>query len=355
MPYHTGHRLSAGQSYTARAVYPEKSRQYNMYERESALKEWLKQSISPHNYLLSPLSGDASFRRYFRIQYNGLTQVVMDAPPGKEDLKPFIHVAKVLAEAQMLVPEIKAIDLQQGFLLLSDLGDRLLLSELCADTVNHYYNEAINTLIRMQHCSITDPELPAFDKNFMIKEMSLCPEWFLKAYLAIELKQEEEELLQKTMNWIAATVAQQPLVFIHRDYHSRNLMLRGTLPKIDLGVIDFQDAMVGPLTYDLVSLLKDCYISWPREQVINWALSFYKRHSLAQQYSESEFIRAFDLCGLQRHLKVLGIFCRLHLRDGKDGYLKDLPRTLNYVLECSEIYEELHPLFHFLQNRVYLP
>jgi hypothetical protein len=323
-----------------------------MHERENALKEWLKHIISPNDFILTPLTGDASFRRYFRIQYNGLTQIVMDAPPEKEDLNPFIHITEVLTRAQVLTPQIIAINRAEGFLLLSDLGDTLLLKELGADTADNYYKKAIDTLMLMQQCPVNDPQIPSFDKAFMLKEMSLCLEWFLKSYLSLELSEKEQFLIQTTLNWIADEVTKQPTVFIHRDYHSRNIML--TKPS-SLAVIDFQDAMYGPITYDLVSLLKDCYISWPREDVLNWVHYFYEHNEAAHCSEKEAFVRAFDLCGLQRHLKVLGVFCRLHLRDGKAGYLADLPLTLKYVLDCAETYEELHPFLHFLQNRVYLP
>ncbi len=326
-----------------------------MHERENALKEWLTDTIKIKDFVLSPLTGDASFRRYYRLYSNGITQIIMDAPPEKEDIKPFIHIAKTLTKAKVLAPEIYAINLEQGFLLLSDFGDELLLNRLHENTVNDYYHHAINTLFKIQRCPIEDPQLPPFDKAFMLKEMGLCPEWFFNAYLSLDLQKEEQLLVQRTMEWVADEVSKQPLTFIHRDYHSRNLMLINKREGNDLGVIDFQDAMCGPLTYDLVSLLKDCYISWPREQVLQWVAFFHSQSETAQSYSLPEFIRAFDLCGLQRHLKVLGIFCRLYLRDNKPGYLANLPLTLQYVLECSEIYEELHPFFHFLQNRVYLP
>ena len=328
---------------------------YTMHERENALKEWLMQVLELQDFVLTPLAGDASFRRYFRVEYNGLTQVIMDAPPGKEDLHPFMHVAQTLEQAGVCTPQILASNTQQGFLLLSDLGDQLLLNVLNPETVHHYYQQAIHTLFKIQRCAIDDPRLAPFDYQFMIKEMNLCPEWFLKAYLSLELSETETALLERSIDWIASEVAQQPLTFIHRDYHSRNLMLVPDASKLELGVIDFQDAMIGPCTYDLVSLLKDCYISWPRTQVLEWVALFYQQSGLNNHYTLAEFIRAFDLCGIQRHLKVLGVFSRLHLRDNKPGYLKDLPLTLNYVLECTEIYPELHPLLHFLQTRVYLP
>jgi len=326
-----------------------------MHERENALKEWVTSVIKQKDSNLLALTGDASFRRYFRLQYNGLTQIVMDAPPGKEDLGPFIHIASVLKKAKILAPEILAQNIDQGFLILSDFGDQLLLDKLHNNSVDAFYKEAMNTLLQMQKCPISDPKLPAFDTTFMLKEMNVCSEWFFNAYLTLELSLDEQFLVQNAMEWIAKELSLQPTVFIHRDYHSRNLMLVDTESHPVLGVIDFQDAMSGPITYDLVSLLKDCYIAWPRAKVLEWVEYFYNNNSQAQYCSLPEFIRAFDLCGIQRHLKVLGVFSRLYLRDNKKGYLKDLPLTLKYVLECSEIYEELHPLHSFMQKRVYLP
>ncbi|MFI4919057.1 MAG: aminoglycoside phosphotransferase family protein [Legionellales bacterium] len=323
-----------------------------MCKRESALKEWLAGIIKQEDFILTPLFGDASFRRYFRIEYNGLTQIVMDAPPEKENLASFIHMARKLAAAQVLTPEIIAQEPQQGFLLLSDFGDHLLLGSLNPETANNYYSQAMQSIFKMQTCSTNDPMLPSFSTAFMLQEMNLCTEWFFKAYLALELQEKEQLLINKTMAWIATEVAHQPQVFIHRDFHSRNLML---VDKQSLGVIDFQDAMCGPVTYDLVSLLKDCYIAWPRAKLLEWLGYFHTHNQAVAHYSLAELVRAFDLCGVQRHLKVLGVFCRLQLRDNKPGYLKDLPLTLNYVLECTESYNELRPLHDFLQDRVKLP
>jgi aminoglycoside/choline kinase family phosphotransferase len=332
-----------------------KDREYSMLERENALKEWLNQIIPQKNLTITPLTGDASFRRYYRLQYNGISRIVMDAPPGKEDLQPFIDVAQLLTQFQVLTPEIMAKDITQGFLLLSDFGDQLLLDTLRADTADNYYKEAIDTLFKMQQCPANDPILPPFNKQFMLSEMQLCNEWFLSAYLSLQLSDKESLMIKDTMDWIATEVAQQPLTFIHRDYHSRNLMWVTQPGQMQLGVIDFQDAMCGPFTYDLVSLLKDCYISWPRERVLAWVNYFYTNMPQHHGYSQTDFIRAFDLCGLQRHLKVLGIFSRLHLRDGKRAYLDNLPLTLKYVLECTETYKELHPLYDMMQKRITLP
>ena len=324
-----------------------------MHERENALKEWLNAITQTHQVEIKPLAGDASFRRYYRVRYNGLSQIVMDAPPAKEDVAPFIHICHLLSQAGIHVPEIKASNLQQGFLLLSDLGDALLLDSLTVNTADRYYQQAMDILLSIQQCSTKEEQLPLFDKQFMLQEMNLFTEWFLTAYLKLQLTPSEATVLTQTMDWIAMTIAEQPQVFIHRDYHSRNLMITDDQ---QLGVIDFQDAMQGPITYDLASLLKDCYISWPRKAVLAWVTYFYNHNATANNhYCLDDFIRAFDLCGIQRHLKVLGIFCRLHLRDGKERYLADLPLILRYALECTESYEELQPLFNFLQKRVELP
>lgn len=323
-----------------------------MVERQNALKEWLSTLIKHDDFTLFPLAADASFRQYFRLHYDGLTQVVMDAPPDKEDLTPFIQVAGLFDETGIHVPKLLAINQPLGFLLLSDLGDRLLLNELSPKNVDDYYKQAMSILFTLQNASVKNANLPLFDSAFMLKEMELCSKWFFESYLHLALTPQEKNIVEKTFQFIATEVASQPQVIIHRDYHSRNLML---MDDNLMGVIDFQDAMQGPITYDLVSLLKDCYVAWPREKVLEWVTFFHSNSPKACQYSVAEFIRAFDLCGLQRHIKVLGIFSRLNIRDNKPRYLKDLPLTLNYVLETTERYEELHPFFNVLQKRVQLP
>lgn len=322
-----------------------------MHERENALKEWLLSLTKNKDYTLNPLAGDASFRNYFRLEYSGLSQIVMDAPPEKENIQAFVNIAKTFRQAGIVTPEILAENKAHGFLLLSDLGNILLLDKLNLDTMDGYYAEAIHTLFKIQACPLNETT-PLFDHNFMLSEMNLCSEWFFKTYLSLKLKQEEQDIIENTFKHLANTIGQQAQVFIHRDYHSRNLML---VNDNVLGVIDFQDAMVGPFTYDLVSLLKDCYISWPRAKVLDWVRYFFSNSALCQSYSLPQFIRAFDFCGLQRHLKVVGIFSRLAFRDNKPGYLKHLPLTLNYILECTLMYEELHPFYQFLKNRVHLP
>lgn len=328
-----------------------------MQNRQNALNKWLEQTLSPTPFSVNPLAGDASFRRYFRLNCNGITQVIMDAPPDKETMQPFFAVGELLAELGIRVPTIHAYDKTQGFAILDDFGDELLLNHLSPQTVNKLYQRAIELIILMQDCSAEQmKQLPHFNKQFMLQELNIFREWFLHSYLKIELTANEDELLSTTFSWLTDTLSQQPQVFIHRDYHSRNIMLLNESSKeLLLGVIDFQDAMQGPYTYDLVSLLKDCYIQWPREQVIEWLSFFHQLSPLAQQKPLSDFIRAFDLCGLQRHLKVLGVFSRLYLRDNKPNYLLDLPLTLNYVMACLESYPELEPFYQFMMNRIRLP
>ncbi|MBA2650315.1 MAG: phosphotransferase [Legionella sp.] len=321
-----------------------------MHERENALKDWLLTLTNNKKFKLYPLPGDASFRSYKRLEYEGVSQIVMDAPPDKETMEPFVTIANILRQAGIITPEIYAQNIPQGFLLLSDLGDTLLLEKLNAKTADFYYKEAINILLKLQNCPIQN--IPTFDISFMLSEMNICSEWFFKQYLCLHLDEYEQHFISQTFQQLASNIAEQPQVFIHRDYHSRNLMLKD---EASLGVIDFQDAMGGPFAYDLVSLLKDCYIGWPREKVLSLVRYFFTNSHYCKHYDLAEFIRAFDMCGLQRHIKILGVFSRLYLRDDKPGYLKHLPLTLKYVLECTKTYEELHAFHDFLKMRVQLP
>ena len=316
-----------------------------MQTRQNALNDWLKTILRDTPFTIAPLAGDASFRRYFRLHTDGSTRVIMDAPPGKETLAPFVNIAEVLSTKGVHTPTIYAVDYTQGFALLEDLGDQLLLGALTENNADELYQLAMNTLTQIQLTPVTNPLLPSFDKAFMLAEINLFREWFLGAYLNLTLSADEALLLNNTFDWLTTQIVNQPQVFIHRDYHSRNLIVTENT----LGVIDFQDAMQGPHTYDLVSLLKDCYIQWPREKITQWLACFYDGENIA------DFTRAFDLCCLQRHLKVLGVFCRLNFRDNKPAYLRDLPLTFNYVMACLESYEELQPFYHFMQQKIQQP
>ncbi|STX27729.1 putative phosphotransferase [Legionella beliardensis] len=327
-----------------------------MHSRQSTLTTWLKQAFDFSEFSLNLLTGDASFRRYYRLHCKGKSYIVMDAPPQKETLKPFIEIADFFRAHGLLTPKIYAVNELEGFVLLDDFGDQLLLQQLTPLSADELYTSAIKTLLVLQQCPITGSyQFPLFDSAFIQSELNLFIEWFLTAYLKLTLTRDEKKLLDTTFAWLIAEINKQPQVVIHRDYHSRNIMLPGAEFNHQLAVIDFQDAMRGPFTYDLVSLLKDCYIQWPREQIMRWLTLFYEQSPLTKQENFPSFLRAFDLCGLQRHLKVLGIFCRLYLRDNKPNYLQHLPLTLHYVISCLETYDELKPFYHFIQQRIQLP
>jgi aminoglycoside/choline kinase family phosphotransferase len=325
-----------------------------MQNRQNALNNWLSQHLQNKAYTLAPLAGDASFRRYFRLHQGTNSFVVMDAPPEKESIAAFLHIASQLAAHGVHSPAIHAVDEQQGFIVLEDLGDQLLLQALAQYPAETLYTAAIQSLLRLQTCPLP---AQAFNKAFMLQEIALFQQWFLEAYLGFYPSQQEQTMLQEHWHRLCDEISNQAQVFIHRDYHSRNLMVLEP-PTVEekrdvtIAVIDFQDAMRGPLTYDLVSLLKDCYIQWPREQILHWLKLYYDQMPLAQAYSLEQFIKAFDFCGLQRHLKVLGIFCRLHLRDQKSSYLRDLPLTFHYVRACLETYPELAVLERWIRERI---
>lgn len=323
-----------------------------MHTRQNALQKWLNSVTTHANHKLLPLANDASFRRYFRLETPEATYIVMDAPPDKLSLQPFIQIAERLSQRGFRPPHIYAADAQLGFMLLEDFGDQIFQKALSAQNTEALYQQAIFTLANLQQCP-TDG-LIKFDQALMRQELSQFDEWFARRYLGLDLSQHECDLLQQTFGWISQTVAQQPQVFVHRDYHSRNIMVLSEpsdpLPK--LGIIDFQDAVCGPWTYDLVSLLKDCYLEWPREQVIAWANYFYTTQSISHAGHFQTFMRDLDLCGLQRHLRVLGTFCRLCLRDDKPHYLQHLPLTFRYVMASLPQFDELAPFYAWMQQRV---
>lgn len=321
-----------------------------MQERENALHNWLKSIVKSPDYKLIPLHGDASFRRYYRLYDGECQRIVMDSPPAKENLAAFIEVGQRLRTQGLHTPYIYALDLERGFALLEDLGEHLLLDTLALDNVDRWYASALDKIIILQKCPSAG--LPVFSKQHMLEEMALFPQWFLQNYLKLSLSLAEQTIINNALDWLAEQVDAQEKVLIHRDFHSRNLMV---LDNNELGIIDFQDAMYGPYTYDLVSLIKDCYIQWPREKILQWIKTFHSSSPLAADISQAQLIIHVDLTGLQRHLKVLGIFARLFLRDNKSGYLKDLPLTLHYVMAGLEGFSELQPLYRFMQQRVQLP
>lgn len=316
-----------------------------MTEREHRMQDWLARVLPGTLERIAPASSDASFRRYFRVWRGGQTWIVMDAPPDKEDCRPFIAIAQALRDLGLNAPEVLAEDLGQGWLLLSDLGTRQYLAELNAKSVARLYDDALAALARLQVGGDPDSSLlPPYDAALLQREMELFREWFLGRLLGLTLTTAEHQTLDQAFAVLTAQALAQPRVWVHRDYHSRNLMV--TDPA-NPGVLDFQDAVVGAVTYDLVSLLRDCYIAWPRAQVETWALDYRQRLralGLSGLDDTEQFLRWFDLMGVQRHLKATGIFARLYLRDGKPGYLPDIPRTLGYVLEVATRYPELAEL-----------
>lgn len=317
-------------------------------KRIELMHDWLHQQLPDGGWSVEPASADASFRRYFRVSGHEGTHIVMDAPPEHEDCKPFIHVARLFGEAGAHVPRVLAQDLDQGFLLLSDLGHTTYLQILDESNADALYRDAIDALISIQLASRPD-SLPPYDEALLLREMRLLPEWYLDKHLQAGLNDSQRELLERTFALIALNNLSQPRVYVHRDYHSRNLMASAPNP----GVLDFQDAVYGPITYDLASLFRDAYITWEEERVLDWCIRYWekaKKAGLPVNADFYEFYRDFEWMGVQRHIKVLGIFARLHHRDGKDGYLKDMPLVMSYLRKACERYGTLTPLLKLLDE-----
>ena len=312
--------------------------------RLEQLNHWLSSELDIQNYIIEPASTDASFRRYFRITKNNDTWIAMDAPPDKENCQPFVHIATMIEAAEVQAPHIFHWNKAQGFMLLSDLGSEPYLNALTDDSAENLYTDAMDALVKMQDLK---NNIPDYDQSLLQLEMSLFEEWYLQQHFDIHLNTEQKQTLQSVINLLTDNALQQPQVFVHRDYHSRNLMIT---EQSNPGVIDFQDAVNGAITYDPVSLLKDCYIAWPRQRIIKWLNYFRINSPLSNSIDEQTFIRWFDLMGLQRHLKVLGIFCRLNYRDNKSNYLNDLPLTLAYVIDVCQRYDELRPLTDLMHS-----
>lgn len=322
--------------------------------RLAALTQWVVDTLGFAGSRIEPASADASFRRYFRVTRGADTHIVMDAPPDKENLAPFVSVARTLAGIGLNVPIVLAREEAQGFLLLSDLGSRQYLDELRADReVDRLYADALAALVTMQTaCDDAARRLPRYDRALLLREMELFPQWFLGRHLEVALGDGERAMLDRLFDALVSAASAQPAAFVHRDYHSRNLLL---CAEENPGILDFQDAVYGPVTYDAVSLLKDCYIAWPQERVRVWVRDYRERLAAAGFAIEgdaAEFLRWFDLMGLQRHIKVLGIFARLFYRDGKAGYLNDLPRVLDYVRAAAAAYPESAEFADFVAARI---
>ena len=318
-------------------------------DRTSQLKNWLNQVLAGKNFTLTTASADASFRRYFRVHLDGETLIAMDAPPPQEDCAPFVKVAKLFMDAGLNVPKVIAQDLALGFLLLSDLGDDTYLSKLEASNALQLYGDATSALIKLQLANKPDV-LPPYDEALLTREMNLFPDWYIAKHLGIALEAKQDEVLRAAFQVLNQNILSQGQVYVHRDYHSRNLMIT---KENNPGVLDFQDAVYGAITYDLVSLLKDAYIRWEEEQIIDWAVRYWqpaKKAGLPVPADFSQFYRDFEWMGAQRHIKVLGIFARLYHRDGKDGYLKDMPLVMEYLRKVCGRYIELRPLLKLLNE-----
>ncbi|MFQ5935672.1 MAG: aminoglycoside phosphotransferase family protein [Acidiferrobacterales bacterium] len=321
-----------------------------MDQRLQILRSWLDTVVNAPSYQLHAASSDASFRRYFRVCTAEHSYIAMDAPPDKYDSGIYIRVAEYLLSVGLNVPRLVHSDLHHGFLLLTDLGDQLYLTQLNDGTVERLYGDAMRALRVLQTAKPLIPGLRAYDQDLLLTEMKLFGEWYLEHHLRIHLTPKQRRILDRTFHTLAQRASEQPTVLVHRDYHSRNLIVT---PKNNPGIVDFQDAVRGPVTYDLVSLLCDCYISWPRQEVERWVAGYHaaaKRSGIPICEAAGEFLAWFDWMGVQRHLKAVGIFARLRHRDDKPNYIADIPRTLDYVLEVSERYAELRPLRELLRE-----
>jgi len=322
--------------------------------RLAHLTQWVLEDLGFAGSVIAPASVDASFRRYFRVTRGADSYIVMDAPPDKEDSAPFLKVARILGGMNLNVPIVLARDMERGFLLLSDLGSRQYLDELPGPrAADRLYADALAALRTMQTAdAAVSGDLPRYDRALLMREMELMPEWFLRHHLKVTIDAQERSMLDELFASLVRAAASQPAAFVHRDYHSRNLLVTA---QDNPGILDFQDAVWGPVTYDLASLLKDCYIAWPPARVRAWVLE-YREKLLEAGFTlpkdAAEFMRWFDLIGLQRHIKVLGIFARLFYRDGKSQYLKDLPRVLDYARDTASSYADTAPFAAFIAKRI---
>ncbi len=320
-----------------------------MSERYESLKLWLRDVLDTSDFELKSASADASFRSYHRLFLQDKTFIVMDAPPPQEDCEPFVRITKILLASGIHVPAIHHMNLEQGFLLLDDFGNDLYLDKLDTSTINKLYSDAIVALVQMQTVAEVKG-LPDYDESLLRREMLLFTEWLLDKHLQVQLDDDQNKSIETVFNLLVENALQQPQSFVHRDFHSRNLMVTETK---NPGVIDYQDAVHGAISYDLVSLLKDCYIKWSKAEINSW-LDFYfiQLTEKGTEVDRQQFQRWFDLMGVQRHLKASGIFARLSHRDAKHNYLKDIPRTLSYIVDLKNDYKELQPLCLLIEESV---
>ncbi len=315
--------------------------------RTMTLLDWLENDCLFDVTKCEPASNDASFRRYFRVTIEDKTFIAMDAPPDKEDIVPFMQIATLFKEANINTPKLLRHNLEDGFILLEDFGSRWLLDELNDENATLLYNRALQNLLPLAtNENLLNADLPRYDETLLRREMALFEEWFVEQLLDVELPPNEWEKVQQIL---IQSALEQPVVCVHRDYHSRNLMV---LSNGELGILDFQDAVLGALTYDIVSLLRDCYIDWSAEKIDSWLQNYFQQLQAADvlDCDFTQFKRWFDLMGMQRHLKVCGIFSRLHLRDDKSAYLESIPRTFNYLIQVCSAYPELQEFKTILEN-----
>jgi aminoglycoside/choline kinase family phosphotransferase len=323
-----------------------------MTDRSAARLAWARSVLDDATLTLESASSDASFRSYWRTHHQGSSWIVMDSPPDREDPRPWLAIGERLAAAGLHVPAVRAQDLQQGFLLIEDLGHRLYLSALNERNADALYGDAMDALLRMQ-TRMDYRDLPPFDREVLLRGLEVMPEWFLTRHLGHTPSSEEREVLQAAFELIVSNALEQPRCFVHRDYHSRNLLV---VERNNPGVIDFQGALAGPVTYDLASLLRDAYIVWPRERIEAWVESYRQRllgaGVIDAGVDAARFLRWFDLTGLHRHVRVLGQFYRLWYRDGKPGYLADVPTVYRYVSTVARSYPELADFAALLERHV---
>ena len=319
-------------------------------QREQLIQTWLQAVLQSDQFEVSFLAGDASFRRYARIKLNNKSYMLMDAPPEKEDCAPFVSIDEFFDQHGVRVPHIVAKDLGLGFLLLEDFGDVVLSTLLNDETVDQYYAQSFKQLIELQQVDGRD-HLPAYSYEKLMSEMRLLTDWMLPS-LNIQATEQQLETIEQAFDFLTMEALNQPQVIVHRDFHSRNLMQIEN--ETALGVIDFQDAVIGADTYDLISITRDAYVQWNADLVYQWFEVFYDLlpNAAKENRSYEQFKRDADLMAIQRHIKILGIFVRLFERDGKTGYLKDLPRVMWYLLEESQGYEELNDFMQFIREIV---
>jgi aminoglycoside/choline kinase family phosphotransferase len=316
--------------------------------RLHALDAWLHVVLPGVEFALEVASADASFRRYFRVVSGSRTWIAMDAPPDRENCRPFVRIAAMLRAAGVNAPEVFAQDHEQGFLLLTDLGPHTYLQVIDSGNADRLFADATAALVRWQLASRAG-ELPEYDEALLKREMDFFPDWYVARHLGVELATEERAQLEGVFARIIRSNLAQARVYVHRDFMPRNLMASEPNP----GVIDFQDAVYGPVGYDIASLTRDAFVSWEEERVIDWTIRYWERArkaGLPVPADFGEFWRDVEWMGLQRHLKILGIFARIKYRDGKDGYLEDTPRFIGYVRHATARYGELAPLARLLDR-----